>query len=132
MGYFEFPHTRTYDSDLGWLIKQVTSYDETIDALNNWIATNTPKIDDFEAFIDAMNNANTLPNGVKNAIFEWASENLLDVFGSFSTFVFFSLTDDGYFAADIPENWGHIVFNTTEWDIILSDMPEYGHLVLTY
>lgn len=23
MSYFEFPHTRTYDSDLGWLIKQV-------------------------------------------------------------------------------------------------------------
>ena len=22
MAFFEFPHTRTYDSDLGWLIRQ--------------------------------------------------------------------------------------------------------------
>lgn len=31
MSYFEFPHTRTYDSDLGWIIKQLKTM---LDALN--------------------------------------------------------------------------------------------------
>lgn len=35
MSFFEFPHTRTYDSDLGWLIKKVSSigneYQELVD-----------------------------------------------------------------------------------------------------
>lgn len=38
MSFFEFPHTRTYDSDLGWLIKTVSSigtqYQELIDYMN--------------------------------------------------------------------------------------------------
>ena len=132
MSFFEFPHTRTYDSDLGWLIKHVNSYDETIEALNEWISTNTPKIDEMMAFINAMQHESTLPVGVKKAIYDWAQHNLLDIFGSFTTFVFFSLTDDGYFAADIPDSWGNIRFNTTEWDLILAEEPEFGHLVLTY
>lgn len=35
MSFFEFPHTRTYDSDLGWLIK---SMEELLDEYNNLIA----------------------------------------------------------------------------------------------
>ena len=33
MSYFEFPHTRTYDSDLGWLIRAVR---EVIDKVDNY------------------------------------------------------------------------------------------------
>jgi hypothetical protein len=29
MSFFEFPHTRTYDSDLGWLIKDYKTLDES-------------------------------------------------------------------------------------------------------
>ena len=35
MSYFEFPHTRTYDSDLGWLIK---SMEELLDEYNALMA----------------------------------------------------------------------------------------------
>lgn len=39
MSFFEFPHTRTYDSDLGWLIKEVTriadQYDTFIEYMNS-------------------------------------------------------------------------------------------------
>lgn len=38
MSFFEFPHTRTYDSDLGWLIKTVSSigneYKELVEYMN--------------------------------------------------------------------------------------------------
>lgn len=43
MSYFEFPHTRTYDSDLGWLIKAV---DELKEKLNSYIEFNTIKFAD--------------------------------------------------------------------------------------
>ena len=38
MSFFEFPHTRTYDSDLGWLIKKVSTigneYQELVEYMN--------------------------------------------------------------------------------------------------
>lgn len=38
MSFFEFPHTRTYDSDLGWLIKTVKGFDDRISALSSDIS----------------------------------------------------------------------------------------------
>lgn len=133
MSFFEFPHTRTYDSDLGWLIKHVNSYDETIAALNAWIAENEPKMDDLYAFMEALEKGN-LPEGMKQGLYQWASEHLIDLVGATISNVFFGLTNDGYFVAYIPDSWDDIEFNTSEYDIILSEHPEYGygHLVLSY
>ena len=36
MGFFEFPHTRTYDSDLGWLIRQCKTNMDAIVVLEDW------------------------------------------------------------------------------------------------
>lgn len=58
MAFFEFPHTRTYDSDLGWLIKNVKGYNDTIAALNKWIETNTPRIEDLERFQAELESGN--------------------------------------------------------------------------
>ena len=43
MSFFEFPHTRTYDSDLGWLIKHIIEMSEEI---KNFINFNTIKYAD--------------------------------------------------------------------------------------
>lgn len=43
MSYFEFPHTRTYDSDLGWLIKRIVDMQQSLD---NFINFNTIKYAD--------------------------------------------------------------------------------------
>ena len=133
MSFFEFPHTRTYDSDLGWLIKHVNSYDETIAALNAWIAKNEPKMDDLYAFMEALEEGD-LPEGMKQGLYQWATEHLIDLVGATISNVFFGLTDVGYFVAYIPDSWADIEFNTSEYDIILSEHPEYGygHLVLSY
>ena len=130
MSFYEFPHTRTYDSDLGWLIKHMNSYDETIAALNTWIEENTPKIDDLVALYDSLMSGN-LPPGVVEGINRWMRENALDLVGELVKMVFFGLTDDGYFIAYIPEGWDDIIFNTTGLDILIPDM-DYGHLILSY
>ena len=133
MSFFEFPHTRTYDSDLGWLISHVNEYDEVIQALNTWIETNEPKMEDVYAFMEAMNSGN-LPDGVKQGIYDWCSVNLVNLVGSTIKAVFFGILDDGHFVAYIPDSWSDITFNTTDYDIVLTDHPEYkfGHLVLSY
>lgn len=130
MSFFEFPHTRTYDSDLGWLIKHVGSYDETIAALNEWIETNTPKIEDLERFKNAMESG-LLPAPVQQAIFNWCATHLLDLVGATLKTVVFGLTDDGHFCAVFADSWSDIVFNTTEYDIWLPNFTEYGHLTLS-
>lgn len=130
MGFFnEFPHTRTYDNDLGWLIKTVKSYDDTIAALNQWIETNTPKIDDLEAFKAALESGD-LPEGVAQGIRDWCSQNLYTLVGSAIKTAFFVL-EDGYLVAYVPDSWDEITFGTTGLD----DFPtgyDFGHLTLTY
>ena len=36
MSFFEFPHTRTYDSDLGWLIKAYEELEKEYNQLISW------------------------------------------------------------------------------------------------
>ena len=131
MSFFEFPHTRTYDGDLGWLIKHVSSYDEVITALNDWITENTPKIEDLEAFKEALESGD-LPEGVKQGLYTWCSLHLLDLVAATLKHVMFQLTDDGYFVAYYTDSWSDITFNTTEYDIWLDNFHQFGHLTLSY
>lgn len=130
MSFFEFPHTRTYDSDLGWLIKHVNSFDEVINTLNEWIAENEPKLEDMEALYQALISGD-LPEGVQEGIEKWCRENMTDLMGEMARMIFVGITDDGYFVVYIPESWQDIIFNTTGYDINLPDY-DYGHLVLSY
>lgn len=130
MSFFEFPHTRTYDSDLGWLIKHVNSYDEVINTLNAWIAENEPKLDDMEALYQALISGN-LPVGVQNGIEKWCRENMADLVAEMAHLVFFGITDDGYFVAYVPETWSDIIFNTTGYDISVPGV-DFGHLTLSF
>ena len=131
MSFFEFPHTRTYDSDLGWLIAHVNSYDETIAALNTWIEENTPKLEDMEALYQALISGD-LPPGVQEGIEKWCRENMIDLIGELAKLVFFGINNDGYWVAYIPESWSDIIFNTTGLDISVPEQPDYGHLVLSF
>lgn len=129
MSFFEFPHTRTYDTDLGWLIKDYKTLDELIAAIKSWIQETQPTIDDFKALIDAIKNG-ILPEPLAEGIYKWLQENALELIGSLATMVWFGITDDGYFVAYIPESWDDIVFGTTGLDTIIPGY-EYGRLVLS-
>lgn len=130
MSFFEFPHTRTYDTDLGWLIKQCKTNEEAIEVLNNWKDQTQPVIDDFKQLYDDLITGK-LPEGIKNGIAIWMRENAYDIIGNLVKMVFFGLTLDGYFVAYIPENWDDIIFGTSGLD----DFPpntDYGHLTLSF
>lgn len=129
MSFFEFPHTRTYDSDLAWLIKQVKSNQEAIQALENWKASVTADIDDLSSVIDAIRRGE-LPEDIAEGIRQWIADNFYDIVGLMIKTVWFGLTDTGYFVAYIPDSWRDVVFRTTGYDYQNDLQPEYGHLVL--
>ena len=58
MSFFEFPNTRTYDNDLGWLIKHVKQVQQT---LTDFVALNTIKYaDPFQWDITKQYEKNTM------------------------------------------------------------------------
>lgn len=129
MSFFEFPHTRTYDSDLGWLIKDYKTLDEFKDAMLKWIQETQPTIDEMNALLEMIASGN-LPEGMQEGIRKWLEANALDLIGELVKMVFFGITDDGYFVAYIPESWSDIIFGTTGLDTIIPGY-EYGRLVLS-
>ena len=131
MAFFEFPHTRTYDSDLGWLIRQCKTNTDAINVLQDWVANAEDVIGDLQQLLEDVA-AGNFPPEIANAIKEFIVNNFYDIVGDMAKMVFFGLTDSGYFVAYIPDGWDDITFNTTGYDIILALQPEYGHLVLSY
>lgn len=131
MAFFEFPHTRTYDSDLGWLIRQCKSNLDAIKVLQEWVVNADDVIGDLQQLLDDVA-AGNFPTEISDAIKNFIVNNFYDIVGDMAKMVFFGLTDSGYFVAYIPDGWDDITFNTTEYDITLALQPEYGHLVLSY
>ena len=131
MAFFEFPHTRTYDSDLGWLIRQCKSNLDAIKVLQDWVANAEDVIGDLQQLLADVA-AGNFPPEIANAIREFIVNNFYDIVGDMMKMVFFGLTDSGYFVAYIPDSWNDIIFHTTGYDITLALMPEFGHLVLSY
>lgn len=130
MSFYEFPHTRTYDTDIGWLIKHCKTMEEAINALNKWVEEYQPKIKEmYDLYLEVLKG--NLPAAISEAIQRWCVEHIVDLVGGLVKCVFFGL-ENGYFVAYIPESWDDITFKTSGWDIVLSDVPEYGHLILTY
>lgn len=64
MSYFEFPHTRTYDSDLGWLIKKMEELLNEYNTLMSW------KTQHETEYADLLRRVNSLENSVNGFINE--------------------------------------------------------------
>lgn len=126
---FEFPHTRTYDNDLGWLIKQVKSDVEALQALEAWKKSAEGSIADLQKLLDDIA-AGNFPKEISDAIKNWIVANFYDIVGDMAKTVWFGLTDAGYFVAYIPESWDEVTFKTTGLDYTTELQPDYGHLVL--
>ena len=129
MSYFEFPHTRTYDNDLGWLIRNVKKSDDAIAALEAWKKSAEGSIQDLQKLLDDIA-AGNFPKEISDAIKNWITANFYDIVGDMAKTVWFGLTDAGYFVAYVPESWNEVKFKTTGYDYTTELQPEFGHLVL--
>ena len=63
-----------------------------------------------------------------DSIKNWIDDNIKQLVANIVKYVFFGLTEDGYFAAYIPEVWSFIRFSTD----VVPDSEWYGHLLLYY
>ena len=129
MSFFEFPHTRTYDNDLGWLIRNVKSAEDAVKKLEEFMADSQDAFDQLNKLLDDIA-AGAFPEEISNAIRNYIVKNFYDIVGDMAMTVWFGLTDGGYFVAYIPESWDEITFKTTGYDYDTELQPEYGHLVL--
>lgn len=129
MSFFEFPNTRTYDNDLGWLIKNVKTVVDAVQALEAWKGSAEGSIADLQKLLDDIA-AGNFPKEISDAIKNWIVANFYDIVGDMAKTIWFGLTDSGYFVAYIPESWDEVKFKTTGYDYTTELQPEYGHLVL--
>lgn len=63
-----------------------------------------------------------------DSIKSWIDANLQELVARTVKYVFFGLTDDGYFAAYVPDSWDFIRFDTP----MDYSSDDYGHLLLYY
>lgn len=129
MSFFEFPNTRTYDNDLGWLIRNVKSAEDAVKKLEEFMADSQDAFDQLNKLLDDIA-AGAFPEEISNAIRNYIVKNFYDIVGDMAMTVWFGLTDGGYFVAYVPESWDEITFKTTGYDYETELQPEYGHLVL--
>lgn len=69
---------------------------------------------------------------VQEWIANYDEDKIIELFNRYIKFIFFGLTDNGYFVAYIPESWNDIQFSTSGYDDFTSIESEYGHLILSY
>lgn len=102
MSFFEFPHSRTYDSDLGWLIKHFKSLTDLVDTLNDWKSRHEPE---YEKLYDKVEG---LINNLVDVIEPWDSSVAYHIF----TIVSYQGTN--YIAIqDVPV--GAMITDTNYW-----------------
>lgn len=136
MAFFnEFPHTRTYDSDLGWIIKYIkNTVIPKLNELLSWQEAHTEDYAELKNIVDNLEKdiakieSGNLPETWYEALKNYLSGNFPEVILELISFVFFGLTDDGHFAAYISKNLSFISFDTD----VQAGSENYGKLILKY
>lgn len=125
-----------YDNSLSYyevLCKVVDRLNTMIDALN---ATNTQvneNVTNINELQEDVKELQEILDDIKNGKYidlylDSLSNAIQDIIAKIVKYVFFGLTDDGYFAAYIPQAWTFIRFST-DMDY---NSNTYGHLQLYY
>lgn len=129
-----------YDNSLSYyevlckVVEYLNRVIKQVDSNTNQIQINTKDIKQLQAELDLVQSElEKVKNGEYvslyiNALASWIDNNLQELVGRVVKYVFFGLTDDGYFCAYIPNSWKFIDFDT----IIDTSSPLYGHLLLQW
>lgn len=131
MLFSQYPYLNFSDYNLDWIIATVKELTPRVETLENWRSEHEEEYRELKEMYDNIISGN-FPDSMIEALKNWLSRNAIDIIGELVKNVFFGLTDSGYFVAYIPESWRDITFNTSEWDIVIDCMREYGHLILSY
>jgi hypothetical protein len=131
MFFNEFPYTDFHELNADFLLKNYKILLENLTKLNTWMSKHEKEYEELKAIIDEWE-AGNLPDEVYDKLKLWFINNYYEILGEFIKFISFTLNDQGYLVATIPDSLSELVFNTTGLDIFTSQEPEYGHLTLSY
>lgn len=126
-GFRNYPYQNLNDLNLDYVLMVARAAQETLEGLGDY----SDRINELEEAIDAIERGVLTPE-LANSIMELVQKDIVGLVGDMVKFVFFGLTDDGYFVAYIPEPWDSIKFNTSNLDIFLPEVSEFGRLILSY
>ena len=126
----KYPYTDFHELNLDFLLKNYKFLLDSLLKIDGWIDEHQTEYEQLKELYDAIVSGN-FPDEMKKALYDWTVQNAASIIQSLTLMVFFGITDDGYFYADIPESWQTIQFSTTGYDITIPD-TEYGQLVLSY
>lgn len=127
----KYNYTDFHELNIDWLIDATKELATEVDNLISWKDTHEEEYEQLKELYDQIISGD-FPDSVKQAFYDWMTENAADIVGNMVNMVIFNITDDGYFVAYIPESWDEIQFGTTGFDTFTNLQPEYGHLVLSY
>ena len=127
----KYNYTDFHELNIDWLIEETKTLLTEVDNLISWKDTHEDEYEQLKELYDQIITGD-FPDSVKQAFYDWMTENAADIVGNMVNMVIFNITDDGYFIAYIPESWDEIQFGTTGLDTFSDLQPEYGHLVLSY
>lgn len=129
----EYPYRNIQDINLDFILKKLKECIEKVEGMEDYAEKHEPEYQALKKMVEDIYTGN-FPEALLSELYEWCQNNILDIIGDLSTHVFFGLTESGYFVAYIPESWNDITFNTSDYDIPLTDRPDidYGHLILSY
>lgn len=126
----KYPYTDFHELNLDWVLENVKRIADEHDIIIKDIQKLKDDTENLTEFYSALMTGD-FPDDFKASLAAWFQSNSVELFGGLVKFVFFGITDQGYFVAYIPESWEDIQFGTTGYDDIVPDM-DYGHLTLSY
>ncbi len=129
-----YPYSNFNDVNLAWILQIVRIAEDLI-------YKNESRFTDIEKDIDTLELELTKVRkdiqdikdgkytaGIIDSVIKFLDKYLIEHVQNIVKYVFFGLTNDGRFAAYIPDTWDFIRFNT-----IMDDSSRlYGHLVLSW
>ena len=126
-GFNNYPYQNLNDLNLDYLLRVADKAAEVLKDLDGY----ADRIKELEGYAADIRAGRFTPE-MEARILEIVQSDIVDLVGDMVKFVFFGLTQDGYFVAYIPEPWDSIIFNTTNYDIFIDGVPDFGRLVLSY
>lgn len=130
----KYPDTNFHEINVDWILEVCRYVKATADTMNEWKREHTAeynalvqRVTDIENWILSMEEGD-IPQAILDGLATWIDNNVQDLISRNIKFVWFGLTDDGYFVAYMPESWQELWFDT-DMDF---DSEYYGHLLIKY
>lgn len=136
MAYFwdQYPDTNFHEINLDWFLKVAQYVKETADTMNEWKKTHEKEYRDLKQLVDSIEDwiedieSGDIPEALINGLATWIDNNVQQLIGKNMRYVWFGLTDEGYFVAYMPESWKELWFDT----VMDYSNEYYGHLLIKY